>query len=241
MRIATLIKPIRDTSATDGWAIGSLDLYALSHAIELRDSASGSVVAIAMGAKAAAGVLNRALASGADEAIHLQVEDLESVDSRFVSTGLHSILATERFDLILCGQSSDDIETGTVGPQLAELLDLPHISTVTRIRPDGVHLFVDRDVVGGKQVLRVSIPALLVILSGREVALKYPTPRGMIAARKKPIRVAKRDSPGTPPGLSWTEPRLPGRANDGEILRDLAPAEAAKRIAEWLRERGLAG
>ena len=241
MRIVVLIKPIRDTNATEGWAIGSLDLYALSHAIDLRDRTSGTVVAITIGPKAAVGVLNRALASGADEAIHLHLDDLESVDSAFVSSELHSVLTLDKFDLILCGQTSDDIETGTVGPQLAELLDLPHVSTVTRISATGEHLLVDRDVVGGKQVLRVPVPAVLVILSGREVPLKYPTPRGMIAARKKTIRVVEVDASGASPGMSWTAPRLPSHVNNGEILRDLAPAEAAKRIATWLRERGLAG
>jgi electron transfer flavoprotein beta subunit len=241
MRIVVLIKPVPDSDATDGWSLGSLDLYALSHGIALRDAAAGSVTVLALGPKASAGILQRALASGADDAIHLQTEDLHQRSGFDIARDIRNVLADEEFDLILAGQSSDDIETGTVGPLLAEMLDIPHVSTVTTIRPDGGGLLVDRDAVGSKQRLKVPIPAMLLILSGRDIALKYPTPRGMIGARKKQTRVVEVQARQDSSGIAWSDARLPERSNDGEMLVDLSPVEAAKRIVAWLQERGLTG
>jgi electron transfer flavoprotein beta subunit len=237
VRTVVLIKPTPDATSTDGWVIGSLDLYALSHGLEL----GGSTHVVVVGPRDSGSVCQRALASGADEATHVVLEDPGNGDALALSKMIRDAVVGIPYDLILAGQSSDDIETGVIGPMLAELLDLPHVSTVTRIETDGDRLRVQRDVVGGKQVLSVATPAVLVILSGREIPLRYPTPRGMIGARKKPMNVVSVATPLATHGISWTPPALPERSGDGEILRDLPAADAAKRIADWLRDRGLTG
>lgn len=241
MNILALIKPTRSSASDNEWSIGSLDLYALSHALELRDHASGNVHAIVLGPAGANGVAQRALASGADEATHLVVEQPDQLDALALAKIVRSTLSKIDFDLILAGQTSDDLETGLVGPMLAELLDIPHVSTVTNILSDGDYLIVDRDVIGGKHKLKVALPALLVVLSGRDIALRYPSPRGMITARKKPLHsMLIEDFPVTP-DIRWSNPIRPERSSDGEVIRDLPANEAARRIADWLRERGLTG
>jgi electron transfer flavoprotein beta subunit len=241
MRSAVLIKPIRDPLATDGWSIGSIDLYALSHAIELRDSTGGSVHVLVIGPGDAMPVARRALASGADQATFVTIVDQDTLDALTAANILRERLNEIEFDMVLAGQTSDDVETGLVGAMVAELLSLPHVSTVTRIGVQDGKVRVERDVVGGKQVIDVATPAMLLVLSGRTITLRYPTPRGMIAARKKPVHEIAASVPTGDPGIAWTEPRLPERVGDGEILRDLPPREAASRVASWLRERGLTG
>jgi electron transfer flavoprotein beta subunit len=239
MQIVVLIKPVSDEQASDGWTMGSLDLYALSQAIAVRDATAGSVLAVAAGPQDAAGVLQRALASGADAAMHVQIENVHELSGEAIARQLHAVLAEESFDLIMSGQTSDDIETGTVGPMLAELLDVPHVSTVTSIQGENEHLIVKRDAIGSKQTLRVPLPALLQILSGREIPLKHPTPRGMIAARKKPTRIIEVAAVEDPGGLAWSAPELPVRSGDGEMLVDLPATETARQIVAWLQARGL--
>jgi electron transfer flavoprotein beta subunit len=241
MKSIVLIKPVRDTQMTDGWGIGSLDVYALSHAIELRDAAGGSVHVLMIGPREATGVARRALATGADAATVVMVNELVELDALTVAKLIRDSLKEIEFDVILAGQTSDDIETGVVGAMTAELLSLPHVSTVTSIAAAENHLRVERDIVGGKQVIDVSFPAILLVLSGRTIPLRYPTPRGMIAAHKKPVHEVPASSTERSTGISWTQPKRPERSGDGQILRDLPPREAATRIASWLRERGLTG
>jgi electron transfer flavoprotein beta subunit len=241
MNTVVLIKPIRDEQATDGWAIGSLDVYSLSHALHLRDQTGGEVRVLVVGPASAANVVQRSLASGADAAIHLQVDRNDQLDALAMSSLIAESLGHRPFDLLLVGQTSDDVETGLVGPMVAEILGLPHVSTVTRIEPREGGLRLERDVVGGYEVIDVSTPVVLVVLSGRTIPLRYPTPRGMIAARKKSVQVEEPAAAGLVEGITWSEPRAPERGGDGEILSGLPPQEAAARIASWLRERGLAG
>ncbi|MEJ7838468.1 MAG: hypothetical protein WKF81_06600 [Thermomicrobiales bacterium] len=241
MNIISLIKPTPSGPAASEWTIGSLDLYALSHALDLRDRVGGSVHAIVVGPASSAPVAQRALASGADEGTLLVFEQPELLDAAALSVLLKEHVSGMDHDLILSGQTSDDLETGLLGPMLAEQLGLPHVSTVTRIDSDDGQLRIERDVVGGKHVLQVTLPALLAVLSGREISLRFPTPRGMIAARKKPMHTIHIDTgiPGS--GVSWTHPTVPERSGDGELLRDLSAGDAAVAIASWLRQRGLTG
>lgn len=241
MNIISLIKPTRSGPGASEWTIGSLDLYALSHALDLRDRVGGSVHAVVVGPAASAPVAQRALASGADEATLLGLELPESLDAVALSRMMKEHVSGMDHDLILTGQTSDDLETGLLGPMLAEQLCLPHVSTVTRIESDEGCLRVERDVVGGKHVLHIVLPALLAVLSGREIVLRYPTPRGMISARKKPMHTIHTDTGTAVSGISWTTPAVPQRYGDGELLRDLPVSEAAIAIARWLRQRGLTG
>jgi electron transfer flavoprotein beta subunit len=241
MRCVVLVKPIRDAQATEGWSIGSIDHYALSHAIELRDASGGAVHVLVIGPGEAMPVARRALATGADEATFVTINDLDSIDALTIARLVRDRLDEIECDLILAGQTSDDIETGLVGAMVAEMLSLPQVSTVTRIDTHDGSLRVERDVVGGRQVIDVALPAVLLVLSGRTVTLRYPTPRGMIAARKKPVNELSAKVPAITSGIAWTAPRLPEHVGDGEILRDLPPQEAAARVAAWLRERGLTG
>lgn len=244
MKIIALIKPTPDSTSGYERGIGSLDLYALSHALELRDRTNGSVHVIVLGTASASNVAQRALASGADEATHLVVEQPEHLDALTLAKIIRSTLPTIDFDVIFAGQSSDDLETGLVGPMLAELLNISHLSTVTNIRTSDdsdQHLIVERDVIGGKHILKIALPALLVILSGRDIPLRYPTPRGMIGARKKPLHTKVIEGIESRPDIHWSDPVKPERSGDGEVIRDVPAGEAARRIASWLKQRGLTG
>jgi electron transfer flavoprotein beta subunit len=235
-----MVVPVKPVADEGGYIIGSLDIYALSHALAMRDTSGGSVHTMIVGPDAASSVAQRTLATGADETTHLVVPSTDAIDARDIARLLADAIGEIGFDLIVAGQSSDDIDSWLVGPMIADVLGIEHVSTVTEMRFEDSVLKVNRDITGGHQTLRVPIPAMVVVLSGRTIALKYPTPRGLIGARRKPAHRREVETQARS-DIAWREPRLPERSGDGEMIVDVPAQEAAKRVVTWLRERGLTG
>jgi electron transfer flavoprotein beta subunit len=140
---------------------------------------------------------------------------------------------------VVAGQSSEDYEAAQVGPQVAEILDWPHVSLVTEVSLEGDRLRIRRDAERTKEDVSLDLPAVLVVLSGRDGEQRHPTLRGMMQAKKKSIPVVAPDlEPRT--RLTWSEPVAEVREATGTILRDVPAPDAARQLVAWLRERKLA-
>src|SRR5258708_33554193 len=119
--------------------INEVDVYALSEAIRLRDMYVCEVTAITMGPPQAREALAAALAMGANRAIHLNDRAFAGADTaataRTLALAIQQIFTTpyKSFDIIFCGRHSVDAETAQVGPEIAEMLNLPQISAVQKI------------------------------------------------------------------------------------------------------------
>jgi electron transfer flavoprotein beta subunit len=219
--------------------MNTYDAYAVSTAIDVRERHGGSVTVVTMGPPAARDVLMRAMAIGADDAIHIDATAKNDIDTLATARILASAVS-ESFDFVLAGQSTDDFETGQVGPQVAELLGWPHVSLVTHIEVDQDHVRVNRDAEASKEVIEAPLPTVLMVLSGRDAEQRYPTLRGMMAAKKKPLRQVTPDVGDNQVRLSWSEPSAPVHDATGIILKDLPAEEAAAQLMAWLKERRLA-
>lgn len=166
------------------------DNYALEAALQLKEQHGGEVIAILLGPADASEVVKTALAKGADRAVHIEHDSVEKLDPLQAATALAKIAGEEQFDLILTGLQSDDQGHGQTGVLLAELLDLGHSTVVVEIELDGQQLRVKRELEGGwSQTAQLSLPAVLTIQSGIN-SPRYATFKGIIAAKKKPIRNA---------------------------------------------------
>jgi electron transfer flavoprotein beta subunit len=164
------------------------DNYALEAGLELREAHGGEVVALLLGPGNASEVVKTALAKGADRAVHVSQEGVESLDPLQVAGALAAVAREEQFDLLLSGLQSDDQGYGQTGVLLAELLDIPHVSVVVDIQLEGERLSVKRELEGGwSQRASLPMPALLTVQSGINKP-RYATFKGIIAAKKKPIR-----------------------------------------------------
>lgn len=164
------------------------DNYALEAGLELREAQGGEVVAILLGPAAASEVVKTALAKGADRAIHITRDGVESLDPLQVASALAEVAREEQFDLILSGLQSDDQGHGQTGVLLAELLEMPHASVVVDIAVEGERLSVKRELEGGwSQRATLPMPALLTVQSGINKP-RYATFKGIIAAKKKTIQ-----------------------------------------------------
>ena len=114
--------------------INPFDLFPLDLAARLKREYSGSITVLTMGPKISEEVLWEALAMGADRAILLSDPRFAASDTLATSYVLGmGIRKIGSFDLILCGMRTTDSDTGQVGPQLAEELDVPHVTGVEKL------------------------------------------------------------------------------------------------------------
>ncbi|MDA0262740.1 MAG: FAD-binding protein [Chloroflexi bacterium] len=226
--------------------VNPFDLLALVRAVELKQSPGDEVVVISMGPPNATEGLTNCVALGADRAVLLSDRALAGSDTLATSRALSRALAREKPDLIICGRNSSDGETGQVGPEIAELMGLPHISNVRKLemRDDGKAVIVERMTDEGFQILECDLPALVCVTEGVAPEL-FPDQEQMDRAAGIPTEVltcadlsidlSTIGSAGSP---TWVdEIRLVEPNRLGVLLQDLTPEEAAKQVADFLRLR----
>jgi electron transfer flavoprotein beta subunit len=247
-RIAVLVKQVPDLNAMridsatgkpihgGQLVISSYDDYAIEAAIKLKETHGADVTIIAAGAASAKDAVTRALAMGADNGLLIEIA-ASDVDTRVLARVLADQLAGGGFDLILTGQSSDDSGTGQIGPQVAEYLGLPSISSVIGLEANGATLTLLRDTEDGKQQVTVDTPVLVMASSGLNEP-RYPSLKGIMAAKKKPLETINVDVAQSQ-DISWSDPFREERAATGIIVADLPAAEAAAQLAAWLRDKKL--
>jgi len=182
--------PATKTLKRDGvpTEVSPFDIRALVKAVELRDAHSGEVVAVTMGPPQARAALVECLALGADRAVHLCDRAFAGADTLATARALAAALRRESFDLILCGRNSVDAETGQVGPELAELLDVPQVTGARRITVDldAAEISVEREIDEGIDTVTVPLPAL--VTAAEDLAPeRFPSTADRVAAARKPI------------------------------------------------------
>lgn len=156
--------------------INPLDAVALDAALRLKEMEGGRVVVLTMGPAQSEEALREALAAGADEAVLITDPRFAGADTLATSHTLATAISrlAPFPDLILCGKQSIDSDTGHVGPQIAEELDLPQACGVMDIRVEGSSLIVRQVSDGFLNTLRVSVPALLTVSHELSVARRLP-------------------------------------------------------------------
>jgi electron transfer flavoprotein alpha subunit len=167
--------------------VSSFDVRALLKAVELRNTHGGEVVALTMGPPQARDALEHCLALGADRGVHLVDRAFAGADTLATARTLALALKQEGGDLILCGRYSTDAETGQVGPEVAEFLDIPQVTAVRKLTVDGQTITVERETDSGFETVECSLPALL---SATEdlAPEKFPNKADKEKAKEKPIQ-----------------------------------------------------
>jgi len=247
LTIVVLIKHVPDVNAvkidratgapilSGQYVVSSYDTHAVEAALQLRDQFGGEVIAVSAGPPTVKDAITRALAMGADRGIQVALPADTAIDSLATARALADAVRETGFDLILAGQTADDNETGQVGPQVAELLDLPLGSSVIGLEVEGNRLVVTRDMEDGHQSVESVLPAVLLTSSGLNQP-RYPSLKGIMAAKKKPVEQVTADT-GVASNISWSAPYVPERTVSGVIVQDVPAAEAASQLVAWLREQ----
>lgn len=198
----TRIKYTADNKAVDysgvQWIINPWDELALTRAIELKEANPDlvqKISVITVGKPDVEPTLRKALACGADDAMRV---DAEGMDSFFTASQLADAVKNESFDLILCGIESSDYNNAAVGGMLAELLDRPSVSAVSSLLLEDNNVKVTREIDGGKQILEIETPAVLIVQKGIAINPRIPSMRGIMTARTKQLRVVPATDAPTP-------------------------------------------
>jgi electron transfer flavoprotein alpha subunit len=226
--------------------INPFDLLGINMAVDLKDGDADSVVALSMGPPNAAEGLTQCCALGADRAVLLSDRALAGSDTLATAQALSLALRRESPDLIVCGRNSSDAETGQVGPEVAELMGLPHISNVRKLEIDRAanRITAERATDEGYQVLECPLPAVVCVTEGAGQE-RYPGREEMAEAEGKEVEqltCADLTDDSSLFGLegspTWVEDiRLVEPDRLGLVIRDETPEEAAKQIADHLRDR----
>ena len=110
--------------------IGPYDDFALARAVELKESSDVKITVVNVGGIETEPSIRKALAIGADEAIRINAEPL---DSYFIAFQLAEVIKNGSYDLILMGRESIDFNSGIIHAMTAELLGMPSVSPVMKL------------------------------------------------------------------------------------------------------------
>ena len=171
--------------------INPYDRRALTFAANMKKKYGGEVVVMTMGPPQARDALTEALAMDADRAVHLLDRAFAGSDTLATSRALSFAIEKEKpFDLILCGKVSVDAETGHVGPEVAELLGIAHVTSATSVQfsesLDRAVADVETDY--GFQKIEATLP-LLVTAAERLIKPSRPIPDELESAKSKPYTI----------------------------------------------------
>jgi electron transfer flavoprotein beta subunit len=133
---------------------------------------------------------------------------------------LAAAIKQESPDVVICATESYDGSTGMVPPMLAELLGMPQLTFAKHLEVDGGKVTVHRQTEDGHQVVEAQTPALVTVTAG-VVEPRYPSFKGIMAAKGKPVEQLK----VTDLGLS---PDEVGSAGARQEVIDVAAAEERK-------------
>jgi electron transfer flavoprotein beta subunit len=229
------------------YVVNPYDEYAIEEALRLREKfGGGRVTVLTLGPERAREAIMQALAVGADEAIHLVDEAFQGGDAYATAKALAEVIArlNLEYDIILCGRQGVDHDNAQVGIALAEMLNLPHVSLVTRLEvaDDKSKATVQREVEEGKEIVETPLPAVITAQKGLNEP-RYPTFAGIRAARKKPIHKKTVAELAIDPGtIGATGAKLeivslsaPPERDAGQIIQGNA-AEACRELVRLLQE-----
>ena len=227
--------------------VNAFDMLAVDRAAELANEIGGEVVAITMGPPQAREALVQCLAMGADRAVHLTDRAMAGSDTLATARSLALALKREPFDLIICGRNSTDAETGQVGPEIAELLELPFVGNVRKLEQAQADnsLIVERVVDEGYEVVRCPLPALVGVTEGI-MPERFPSREAMQAAGESPA-IEELTSPqlsgdsslfGPAGSPTWVaEIRLVEPDRLGVVIEEPDPRSAARKALEQLSQK----
>jgi len=232
MKIAVCVKQIPDPATPyeldsenhfvvrpDDQVLDDTDRYGVEMGLQLAETTEGEVVLVSMGPAGSLQGIRQALAMGADKAIVIDDETLRGSGALVTARVLAAAIEREGVDLVIAGTESTDGYVGVVPQMVAELLGMPALTFARKVEHSDGTIRIERQTGGGYDVVETTLPALVTVTSGA-VEPRYPTFKGIMAAKQKPI-----DQPNCA-DLGVESPDLVG-SGQGIVEVRAAPARAA--------------
>ncbi len=163
------------------------DSYGVEMALQLATQAGGGeVTLVSMAPNNETSGLRTALAMGAAKAILVSDDALGGSDALSTAKVLAAAIKRAEPDLVIAATESTDGYTGTTPVQVAELLGIPSVTFAKKVDVDGGNLRVERQTEAGYDEVECPLPALVTVTAG-VVEPRYPSFKGIMAAKGKPV------------------------------------------------------
>lgn len=170
------------------FVINPYDEFAVEECLKLKEKFGGEVVAVTLGGEAHKETLRKSLAMGVDKAVLLK--DDSPRDSFSVARALADFIKGISADLVMFGKQSVDSDDGAVGGMVAEMLGIPSVSVVVTLEVNDGTLVAEREIEGGHEKVTAKLPAVVTAQKGLNEP-RYPSLKGIMAAKSKPIEEQK--------------------------------------------------
>ncbi len=240
----TKIKLKSDNSGIDEtgvkWVMNPYDEIAVEQALKMKEAAgAGQVTVLTLGPKTrSADVLRTAMAMGADDGILIDAPDF--VDTYTVAKALSEAIKKEGVpaDLILSGKLAIDDNAASVSQQLAEFLNLPHATVVSKLEKNGNSYQIEREVEGGAREVYVLNGACVLACNKGLNTPRYASLPGIMKAKKKPLKELSLSDLGIESGslkIRYKNFQLPADKPAVKMISGDPAAQAAE-LARLLRE-----
>ncbi|WP_078965466.1 electron transfer flavoprotein subunit beta/FixA family protein [Streptomyces aureocirculatus] len=232
-----------DRDDVDG-LLSELDEYAVEQALQIKEAADddAEITVLTVGPEDAKDALRKALSMGADKAVHVEDDDLHGTDVMGTSLVLAKAVEETGYDLVIAGMASTDGVMGVLPAILAERLGVPQVTLLSEVSVAGGVVKGRRDGDSASEQLEASLPAV-VSVTDQSGEARYPSFKGIMAAKKKPVKSLDLDDldiDAETVGLegAWTKvesaSERPARTA-GTIVKD--EGEGGKQLAAYLAEQ----
>ena len=219
--------------------MNEIDEYAVEEALRLKEAHGGEVTVLSMGPERATETIRKALSMGADKAVHVSDPALHGACAVQTAETLAAALGTIPHDLVVLGSESTDARLSVMAAMLAEKLGLPQLSGARKVEVDGSTVTIERQTETGFDRVQGSTPAVVSVVEKINEP-RYPSFKGIMAAKKKPLTTLSLGDAGIEAGKvgfagSGTEvaefaARPPKQA--GQIVKD--EGDGGSKLAEFL-------
>jgi electron transfer flavoprotein beta subunit len=233
-----------DRVGVDG-LLSELDEYAVEQALQVKEkfAEDSEVTVLTVGPERASDAIRKGLQMGADKAVHVVDDAIAGSDAVATSLVLAEAIKKVPHDLVVCGIASTDGSMGVVPAMLAERLGVPAVTLGSKVDMSGDKLRIRRDGDTATEIIEGTLPLVLSVTDQSGEA-RYPSFKGIMAAKKKPVETWSLADLGVDAGqvglsVAWsqvedTTPRPPRTA--GEIVTDEG-GSGATALVEFLASK----
>jgi electron transfer flavoprotein beta subunit len=225
------------------------DEYGVEEALLLKEKFGGTVTIVCLGPERAVEAIRTGLAMGVDKAVHLDDPAFEGGDAFSTAKALAAAIKSMEYDLIFCGKQAIDDDLAQVGSALAEMLGIPQVVVVTKVEvsEDTKKAKVNRQIIGGEEIIEVPLPAVLTAQKGLNEP-RYASLPGIMKAKKKEVKSVKVADLGldsSAVGAAGAKAKIikmysPPQREAGNIIEGDTAEEKAPKLAKLLREEAKA-
>lgn len=223
------------------FVLSPYDEYAVEEALQIKEAKGGQVTVFSAGPDETQTILKKCLAMGADEAVLIKDDAGETYDALRTAKIIAQLLKTKytEFDLLLFGKQSVGADSAQVPSMVAAMLGLPQVNVVTKLELEGNSGSALREIEGAREKVTFALPAVISAQKGLNEP-RYETLKGIMAAKRKEIPVIALEELGFQTDqlsaqLELTKMESPPVRESGKIIEG-EPAEAARKLAEFLRQ-----